>query len=230
MEKKDNIPDPLTTHPLVLFAIEKKKEILWTFFGLVAFAFLAIRLSGWATGETEVDYVTAKNDLNLLITHPSGTENSDEARDALERLQTIVARHPDLASKYDGSIGQILLAENKPDAALPYVDRALSRTTEELLPNYARFAALSVIVQEGRLDEALEKSLALKEDLKIADDTPLYAYNLLRIILIAKEIGNNDVVKKGLEEWRQKEGLPAFEKIISRFSQEEIPLRDYLNF
>lgn len=64
---------------------------------------------------------------------------------------------------------------------------------KEILPNYARFATTSVLIEQKGYQKALEESVSLKEALEKevnGKKSALYASNLLRIAFLQKELKN----------------------------------------
>ena len=215
-------------HPVVVWIAERRKELLWGFLVLVLLVMGIIRFATRTDLQTETDYISAQNDLTSIV-QPRGVRLTFEEKEAaLGRIQSIVSRHPDLRAKYDGTVAQILLAFDQPEQAAPYLERALSRTTDKELPLFAEFSNLSLTAQEKKLEETPNQSLALKNSLDNVQDSSLYAYNLLRIGLTANSLGDKEETKRAFKEWLDKAALPGFQRVAEAFAQEKVFIVDYM--
>jgi hypothetical protein len=215
-------------HPAILWMAERKKQLLWAFFILILLVIGVIRLASRSDMQTETDFISAQNDLNLMTQNKGTTVSTEEKEAALVRLQNILSRYPELRSKYDGMVAQILLAMDKPDQSAPYLERALSRTTDKNLPNFAQFANLSITAQENKLQDVLDQSIALKNKLANDKDSPLYAYNLLRIGLTARLLENKEKEKQAFKEFIDNSENPGFQKVIKTFEENQLFIVDYM--
>lgn len=225
MEKQYTPEENLNSHPFIIWVAERQKELIIGFFILVLVLLLAIRLSSRSELKTESDFIKAENDLALIVSPAEGIAPAKE-EEALQSLQTIVSRYPDLQSKYDGPLAQILLAKRKPDQAAPYLERALGRTTEKELPLYAEFANISLAAGEEDLEGAFTRSQKMKDQLD--RNSALYAYNLLRIAMLAKQLEKHEDAKDAFSEWLKNQDNPGFQEISKAFSQERMFLIDYI--
>lgn len=221
---KEHLADILNSHPIIEWAAEKRKELIWGFGFLVLGLLLLVRLSSFFGVKTENNYLQAEKDLALVLE----SNKTEEQEEALSKLLSILASTPDMGPIYDGTVAQIFLAANKPKEAAPYLEKSLSRTTSQELPHFASFAKASLMIQEGKWDEALKESMDLKAALQTQNDSSLYAFNVLRLALINKHLGKKDGEKAAWKEWQEKKDLPAFQKVSAAFAGVKAPLEEYL--
>jgi hypothetical protein len=87
-------------------------------------------------------------------------------------------------------VAQNLLIENRLTEALPLAEKAIY-SVKEKAPLHAHFTKITLLIEAGAHQEALEASVSLKEALTKDGTHPLlFAHNLLRIALLHKALGN----------------------------------------
>lgn len=126
-------------------------------------------------------------------------ENTPIDTSALDKLESIIASHPELHAKYDAPIAQLLLNIGDVKRAKPYITASLARIGREANEReqeyYNSYARTSLTMAEERYAEALVQAIALKEAMKPERDTEvkvfpsndLYAFNLLRIAMLTEK-------------------------------------------
>lgn len=102
-----------------------------------------------------------------------------------------------LENRYGVQIAQQLVNRGEILEASPWASAPLEALQKEA-PFHAAFGETSLLIEQGMVQEALERSVRLKEEM--AKKTLLYAYNLLRIAFLQKELGNGPGEKVAWEE------------------------------
>ncbi|MGA8164371.1 MAG: hypothetical protein WB791_05010 [Waddliaceae bacterium] len=194
--------------------INHRKTIAVLFVILFAVALIAYTLTTGKTTKAESNYLVAENSYTLLQSSLRGDPNPTVRIDTLDTLKTITNTYPELQAKYDGFIAQLLLIQDKVEEAAAFAERALNRTAKDRLPPYADFTRTTLLIAQGRHEEALKQANALK-NLMIQQATTfpddgtaknfgdlLFAYNLFRIAMLNRLMGNAKQEKEAWEEWQ----------------------------
>lgn len=228
MSKQPTLPldDTWTEIPLVQWVLNNGKSIAyWALIALLGL-FIASRFISNFQQKAEKDFFQAEQsaaELNSPETLPQ----------AVQSLQEIMDRHPELNAKYDGLIAQALLSDKKVDEALPFADRTLLRVGNETPAPFLDYSKTTLFIEQGNYNEALNQAYKLKET---ALNPTLYAFNAIRIALLERELNNKEEEKKA---WSEVEKLmqgkhaikaPAFEmqRIISHFNTQGIQLEEFM--
>ncbi|MFS8564349.1 MAG: hypothetical protein LVR00_08635 [Rhabdochlamydiaceae bacterium] len=210
--------------------------------GLLALLIAGGPLINWAKGGSQLDYIQAE----------SVCSNWEVTKDGLAQLQKLMHKHPELHQKYDSVIAQKFLSSSQSGLAATYASATLKRIGE-FSPYYTKFATGSLMIAEGHLKEALEDAKNLKMQLAVDNSfwsqksqiaphgSLLYAYNLLRIATLEKELGSPEGELAAWKELKQNAGWGE-NKIISQmydpeayfliqqnFKKQDISLLDYIN-
>src|SRR5580700_10398436 len=133
-----------------------------------------------------------------------------------------------------------------------YAKFDLINSQELTSPYYARFSQNTLTISQGKYAQALEEAKSLKTDLEkddafwegrdkfVRSGTILYAYNLLRIATLEKELGSKEGELKAWEELVQHAGWKgepvnmkmydpdAYALLKQNFSQGDVSLLDYI--
>lgn len=101
-------------------------------------------------------------------------------------------------------------------------------------PEHASFSSISLLVEKGAYQEALQRSIRLKEQMG-KEESYLYFHNLLRIAVLQKHLQNGPgelAAWKDCEEflgWQQGAvSTPFSEQILSFYQERNIDLRGYI--
>jgi hypothetical protein len=131
----------------------------------------------------------------------SAWEASPENEKLYAAMRSAMASVPALGKKHEAAIAQKLIEMEKIDEALIMAQRSLRRVKEEA-PFHVAFAENSLLIEKGKVQQALENAVALKERMVVEKKAGvlLYAYNLLRIASLQRELQNRPGEKAGLEE------------------------------
>lgn len=226
---------------------EHSKTILTLFFTLIMMTFALFQLTGKWTKHRQSDYLEIQKAFNLW----SAQETLD--LDTFKGLEKPLSRHPELQTKFGNAIAQRLLKLGDVSKADQYISASLRRTKELTSPYYSRFTANTLAISYGKFDEALAEAKQLKKDLEQDDafwesrdknlksGAILYAYNLLRIAALERQVGNKEGELHAWEELVQNagwKGLPknfkiydpeAYSLLANNFKQGDISLLDFID-
>jgi hypothetical protein len=177
--------------------VEHGKHILTASVAIAALLFFLLPLSKRFTSG-RADYLKAETAFSTW----AAQEKHDLA--LFKQVSDPLARHPELAAKFGAMIAQRLLTLGETKLAESYAQAALKRTHALLSPYHALFSENTLLISQGRLQEALEAAYQLKnrmaqDDVLWTNDKystkggrTLYAYNLLRIASLEREVGSQN--------------------------------------
>lgn len=225
--------------------VEHGKQIAYA---SVTIAALLIFLFSWSrrsTGERS-DYLKAEAAFSTW----AAQEKHDLA--LFKQVNEPIERHPELAAKFGTLIAQRLLALGEAKLAQGFAQAALKRTKALLSPYHSLFSENTLLISEGRLQEALSSAHQLKA--QMADDEALwkeegqsfktgralYAYNLLRIASLEREAGSIEGEMTAWQEmmqsagWTKERGISrrcdpaAFKALSENFQSGDVTLVDFI--
>jgi hypothetical protein len=226
--------------------IEHSKTILLSFITLILLAFLLFQLMGKVSSGKKSDYLEVQKAFTAWVSQETEDHN------LLKDLEKPLSRHPELQAKFGNQIAQRLLSLGDVNKADAYAKAALVRSRDLTSPYYSRFSRNTLMISQGKYLEALEEAKRLKIDLEkddafwesrdkfIRSGTILYAYNLVRIASLERQLGSKEGELKAWEELVQNAGwksLPANMKtydpeayalLAQNFTQGDISLLDYI--
>ena len=187
-QKENTLEIPLFLQ-LLLF---KKRELLIGASSVLAA--VAILIVYFQSGPKAGTYASAEAAYETWKASP----NSEELYETMkESFRTV----PSLQRKYEAEIAQKLLDTERTQEALEWVKGPLERIKSET-PFHSSYAETSLLIEQGSFQEALEKSVQLKEQMnqsfdigRLSEDplvggSLLYAHNLLRIASIQQRLNN----------------------------------------
>lgn len=184
-----------------LISLEDNRPVAWIsknsryILGLLAAAIVLIilifRWSALNVSKAEDAYTRAQNAFNAWQ-KSLGSEEKGGNADFLA-LSNYLETYPNLQAKYDGTIAQTLLALGEEAKALPFARRTLQRVQLDKLPLYRDFSENTLLIGEGKVEQALEKSQQLQNKMDEEKSSPLLAeFNLLRTGMLDKALGNRE--------------------------------------
>ncbi len=179
---------------------------------------------------------------------------SKDAQDPqlLKNLEKPLSRHPELQAKFGTQIAQRLLSVGDASKAKLYASAALKRSHELTSPYYSQFSCNSLMISQGKYEEALTEAQRLKSamegddpfwegrDKMIKSGSVLYAYNLLRIASLQQQLGSKEGELKAWEElvanagWKDKPSNlktydpEAYALLAQNFTQGDVSLLDFI--
>ncbi len=208
---------------------------------LVAVLIGAGRFLGWFQGGGEVDFVSAD----------VAYRKWDGGKETLAKLEKILKRHPELHVKYDGAIAQKLLRSSESGLAQGYANAAIKRMGS-FSPHYTDFSKASLLIAQGKLEEALASAKQLKIQMEndngfwekrshiVSHGSILYAYNLVRIAALEKAAGSPMGELTAWRELKKNAGwdlsvestktsdAEAYLLVQQNFQLKDVTLRDYI--
>lgn len=184
-------------HPYVDLLIQNSRQIGYGALILLLLSIFAYRFLSYKSTQSERDFALAKENIQSL-------SDPEKQEASLLSLQNILYQHPELQAKYDGIIGQILLTQGKALEATPYIERTFARVNKDASPFDIDFAKNSLLITNGQFNEALKSAYLLKDSLLTAATEPtLYAFNLIRIAFLEKELQNKPAEQKAWTELKE---------------------------
>ncbi len=225
---------------------EHSKKILLSFLTLIVLSFCLFQLMGKLSTGKKSDYLEIQNAFSAWA--------SDESQDPHipKALQSPLSRHPELEGKFGTPIAQRLLTLGDAKMADKYAKAALHRTHDLTSPYYERFSRNTLLISRGEFAPALEAAKQLKSDLEqddafwegrdklIHSGTVLYAYNMVRIAALERQLGSKEGELKAWEElvrnagWKDRPSNPktydpeAYALLAQNFTQGDVSLLDYI--
>lgn len=138
---------------------------------------------------------------------------------------------PALEDRLSGALAQDLLERKEIDQAAVYAAKALPKLRKKA-PFYASFAETSLLIEEGKYQEALERAVSLKEMLLSEPASrELASQNLLRIASLQQKLENGAGEKAAWEEYQNFLGKEQAlkDEIQKSFRDGEIDLFSYIS-
>lgn len=130
---------------------------------------------------------------------------------AYQEMRQALKKAPALESKYAAMIAQRLFEQDRLSEALQFAHGSLKHLETEA-PFHASYGETSILIEKGSYQDALERSVVLREAMKNSFDFAktvgghpvggalLFAHNLLRIAYLQKELNNKPGEKAAWEE------------------------------
>lgn len=225
---------------------EHSKPILLSFATLIVLSFFLFQLTGKLSSGGKSDYLQVQKAFHAWI--------SKEGQDPklLKNLERPLKSHPELEAKFGTHIAQRLLSVGEVGKAGGYANAALKRSHELTSPYYSRFSRNTLLISQGKYNEALEEAKRLKSELELDDafwerrdkfiksGTILYAYNLVRIAALEGQLGSKEGELQAWEElvrnagWRDRPANlktydpEAYALLAQNFTQGDISLLDFI--
>ncbi len=152
-------------------------------------------------------------------------------------MKKALRKVPSLERKYNAVIAQKLFQKDRLADALNLAYSSIQQIEEEA-PFHAAYGKTTLLIQQGSYQDALEKSVSLKEKMLKACDFQnqkaigiyLYVHNLLRIACLQKELKNKPGEKAAWDELERFLGANATlaQTIFSRFRDKGLDLSHYI--
>ena len=225
---------------------EHSKIILLSFATLIVLSFCLFQFAEKFSFGGKSDYLEAQNAFKAWTSSEALGPKIPLA------LSKPLSRHPELKSKFGTHIAQRLLAFGEVKNSGQYAAASLKRSHDLKTPYYERFSQNTLMIVQGKYSLALEEAKRLKSDLEqddafwdsrdkfIRSGVILYAYNLVRIASLEKEMGSKEGELMAWDELVRNSGwkeLPANRKIYDpeayahlaqNFTQGDVSLLDYI--
>ncbi len=188
---------------------------------LLACLILALcQISNRRAATSKNDFLTAKRSI---FEFQKGKLVDSES---IKQLEKIALSHPELHPPLDAIFTFTSLEQGKIAEAIASGASSLNRTESYIPSYYADYSRASTLIFENRYIEALDEAEKLAEQLeKKSGFERLEAFNLLRILFLAKKIEAKEKVPLAWEKLKNHSSYPEIETI---FSQGECSLKKYL--
>ncbi len=211
------------------------KTLLYAALGVILALFALFHVMARSRSAAPTDYAAAE------AAYLSWVADASEGDPLLNDLKPLMDKHPELHAKYDPLLAQRLLLEKDPS----YASNTLKRIDKEA-PYFSQFAHTSLLIAQGTFSSALEEAQKLKQALE-ADDlfwekqsqavrhgAILYAFNLVRIAMLAQKIGDAEGELLAWEEWEKREGKTYHPEALflleQVFREQDLSLSDYIAY
>lgn len=196
--------DAIQQHPAFEWLMENRRYIPYFFVFVLALIALGYKFASGSSASAEANYQLADGYWERIQQNISDETGLKKQENALVQLEKIINQYPELHSKYDGLMAQLLLAYGRSDDAIPYAKRTQDRTSTLQDPAYQTFSESTLLIAEGRHQEALKKTLDLKEKLlKMPENHLLLPYLYIRIAMLYQGMGEKDLEILAWDEWLQ---------------------------
>lgn len=152
-----------------------------------------------------------------------------ESTHDLERLKKILAKNPDFKPFYEPSLLQHELFLGKSEKNLDLLEKSLKRACAVSANYYTRFSEVTFLIEQKKLEKALEESVLLKSDL-LSDQlfwhsqkspsfgSRLFFHNLIRIGMLYQALGKKE---NELSAWKELSLYLSFDseqvKLLEKF-------------
>lgn len=240
-----NVTTPLPEEPfadrLAHWVQQHGPTVLYAGVGIVV---LLLAMYAWSyrnAGDDEADYLKASVAYSEFSI--TGADVADPAASAaFVQLKEVLARHPDLSSRYDGLIAQTFLRLGDMKMALSYGQRALKQLTRENLPFYEDYSKTSLLIADGNDAEALKRAEFLTKKMNESllangrDEQArgfgdiLFLSNLLRQAMLQEKMNNAEGELLAWQELQRaaETNTEAFARVAAVFKTGKIELNDYI--
>ncbi len=222
-------PSIFDEHQIREFLHRYGSTILYAGLGLAFAIAIFFQLTRTTEAGSLKDYIRADYTYSQFVKAPA-----DESAAALEPLQKLMDRHPDLRQKYEGKVAQTLIGKDQVSAAQIYIDDSLTRLEKENLPVYHDYTETTLLIASGNYEDAYEHASALHSRLADMFETPeneaIYAFNYLRLASLQQQLG---LKAEEQSSWKQilayGEGDNAFGQMLSHIREGRLTLKSYIN-
>lgn len=221
--------------PFFQWALENIKSIGYGALLALLTLIVIYRILATQSAKDEKDYALVSQEINNL--HEKGKTEA-----ALEKLDPLLSQHPEIKPSYEGVIAQELLIQGDITLAKPLIGDIFTRVKPLLGTHYFAYSNTSLLLEEGKLEPALQEAYRLKEEIlnergeNRSFEGVLYAFNLIRIALIERELNHSPEEKKAWEELRKLEkgiheiSIPeeTAKRIMNHFDEEAAKLSEFI--
>ncbi len=207
---------------LVTFFSSYKRRIVYLSLALVLIFALSFRFWEGNKEKAQQAFLQAK-EIEQEILHG----NNEIFASSVSALQSLVDATPNLKEEYSGRLAQAKLLEGKVPE-LPRKQRSLRQKTKAA--PYKTFTEVSLLVAQGKLQEAASASEELAEQLSEQPHSTLALYNAARLGFLYQSLNQED---KEVKQWKKLQALvrkaPLENKINKVFSKGNLSFNNYVN-
>lgn len=184
-----------------------KQYVIFGLIALLSLILLAYRFLSASSLNSEADYLQAQYEFAQFQDKSINSGSNDSEN--FDKLETILSRHPELHAQYDSLIAQLLIINQNPTQAKPFVERTMNRVAKDHdhIDLYRDYAQTSLLISEGQYEQAIAQAEQLKDkmnqDAKQNYGSTLYAFNLIRLATLYQELNRPDQEQKTWEEFKR---------------------------
>lgn len=204
---------------LIQKLLDRKKQI--AIGTLSVFAGIALLIGYFQSGPCALSYTKAEEAFTRWQEKPADTTLYAAMKSALQNV-------PALKEKYEATIAQMLISTEKVNEALLMASHSIQRVKDDI-PFHAAYAETSLLIEQGKFQEALEKAVALKEEMGL-EGSLLNGHNLIRIACLQQELKNRPGEKAAWEEVETflQSNSSQSKLLLSTFSEKQTDLSQYI--
>lgn len=216
---------------LIQWFSDNGKIVLFSFFGLIIAFLLIYRLAFGEMIKAETDFFHASQEYQVFSQHATTPADLEASNEALQRLQKIMGRHPELKAKYEGLIAQTLVNREEGQRSQSFGEEAIQRTLSENQPFFTQFSQNTLLIANHNYAQALQQSLELKEQLRTQSYPLLYGFNLLRIAALQQNLSFKEAELNTWQEWKQfvKNDDSVTKKLVNHFKDGNMSINNYID-
>ena len=229
-QESNSLLTALEENSVVHWISENGNKLLISSLGLIIVILFLYKIAFGDMIKAENDFFQAAQEYQLFDQQASTKEEVAASNEAFQRLQKIVARHPELKAKYDALIAQTLLDKNEGKQAESFAKEAIQRTHKENEPFFTLFSETTLLIGVEKYEQALKQSIELKEKLTNQTEPLLYAFNLLRIAALQQALSLNADELNTWQEWKQfvKKNDLITQNLIHHFKDGNASINNYV--
>ena len=240
----------LEGNPFINWITHYGENLLYAVLGLFILLFGGYLWFAGNSTQAEGEFQNANE--QFIIFQQEAQPASKAQIEAFSKLTQLIAKQPDLGSKYDARIAQELIDRQDYKQAKPFAEAALDRVSKDQIPFYVDYAQITLLIAGHHFEEAIKQSIALKEEILKAlsqwNETAkehssselLFAFNMLRIPLLQQQIGAKVDERQSWDEWKsysnsESHSLPstfdtkAFNTVAQLFTDGSVSLNNYID-
>lgn len=161
--------------------------ILWFLVALIGLGALLTRMVGRESASLN-DFYQANFQLNRL-------DGKGEVNEAI--LSELVGDHPELKPAFSSYLTQKAVDQGQIEELKALTTESLNRLAY-INSNYLEYVRGSLAIQEGEYDVALDRAIALQDQISLENEPKLYLFNALRIGFLHRILRHDGEAKKQL--------------------------------
>ena len=216
-------------HPAIEWVLNNKQTLLWIALGLFVGLIFTYRVLMNRTINSEADFFRAQT--AFVHFQETAINPKEGASNSLNELESLMKVHPELHGKYDASLAQTLLIKDQIPQAEKYAQATFKRTQNDFIGNYHEFAATSLLIGNGKYQEALIQAQNLKEKMNSESSnlgTTLYFFNLIRLAVLHQQAGNDQEEKQLWEEVKNISTQADVSALLNLFIEGQADFSSYM--
>ena len=210
-----------------------KQYILLSILVLFGIIVLTYRFVSAHTLKAEGDFLQAQMDFSRFQ-NVNGNNTAAQTLENLTKLETILTTYPELQAKYDALIAQTLIIDQDPNQASTFAERTFKRVKNESIELYHRFAQTSLLISEGKYEQALLETEQLQKSFETAPaeefGTTLTTFNLIRLAFLYQHLNKKN---EEIQIWNQlmsSQSTPEIRSILQQlFNEGNVLLNSYID-